>query len=598
MKKPLGAKWQLDVVLVVAVKNEFIALLDWVAQLEKKLPQTIYRLENNQLGDAEIKFEILQPSGIVIRYHVYKLPHPSMGGDATTFIATKAIYTIKPFVICMIGICAGNPSETKLGDVIVASATVRTDFGKLEKPDDKAQSELLQVSTNHFNGLKFSHRVNTNIRRGIDGSIFRLGDLMSAIKEYNSLKSQRLKDISIKGHKVLLGIIASGNQIVKVKGAFEYLKNKIVGNVGDEDERILLGLEMEAHSLAYAASQAGNVGWLIVKGVADYADGKKNDTYHGIALSNAFDFIKWMLPQSLELGFGRVGLEKKALEKLLIVKEAYENGKIEEASAQINALYVQGLRSIETRKLMVKCLMRAGKYSEAEDTLNEYKKRRWFNDALTTELLAEIKWREGDNKSMEEVLAEFKGPDTSQLLYLKAMLLVFKDSAPQSPNDKVERLLKAEKLLAQAIEQSKSSPQPFYDVNHYFVCKLLDKSKRIKTKDLNASYKRALSTTSVNLNARRHRGLIYMYYLLLFVIADKEDEVIKFIKKYKDQDIVVALDNIDMIYKRIELVYADNIPNAEKYLLRLSKFIWSKRTYGNVIRPETRGRMEGHKKIR
>ncbi|GBE07881.1 hypothetical protein BMS3Abin11_00998 [bacterium BMS3Abin11] len=604
MTKKGTIHYELDIVLLVAVKNEYIALKEWSQKLKKSSDINFYQLPDGQT-DADMVFEVEHSDGKILRYHIYKLPHPSMGSDATTYLATKTIYKINPLAICMVGICAGDPGRNKdkdkvieLGDVIIACSTVRHDYGKLElKPlfsSDWVKKYIPLLSKIKMR-LHFDHRLHTNTISGMDESFFRLADFISEIDGYNkqllNTKNTNIKDNPGKAH---LGIFSTGNQIIKVPGIFEYFKNNVEPNVGDEDERELLAIEMEAHSMVYAAKQAGNVGWLVVKGVVDFADLDKHDRIHKLALANAFDFLGSVLPSAIVRGFCRSRRDKKLLKYLQNASSYYEEGDFAHAREKIKKAYNGGLRTNSARKLYLKSLMRIGNYDEAIQTLEDQRKRIWYNDPTTIELIAEILWRQGDYLEMKRLLDDTE-LSTSQLLYLSALALIFEVSYSPDRRNKKTALIKAEKAMQSAVSMNSADPKFFIDINHFFACKLLENEGINSAEDSTYSFERAKLTTLNSINANPRRGLIYIYMLMLLALANLSDEFDQLCNEYKKQrNLVIALDNIDMVYARIYLVYDRTSPTAIHYISGISKFIAVQQTIGRAIKPETRGHLETH----
>jgi len=592
--------YELDIVLLVAVKNEYIALKEWAQKLKKSSDINFYQLPDGQT-DADMVFEVEHSDGKILRYHIYKLPYPSMGSDATTYLATKTIYEINPIAICMVGICAGDPDRIKdkdkvieLGDVIIACSTVRHDYGKLElKPlisSDWVKKYIPLLSKIKMR-LHFDHRVHANTISGMDESFFRLADFISEIDDYNKQLSNT-KNTSIKGKlgKAHLGIFSTGNQVIKVPGIFKYLKNNVEQNVGDEDERELLAIEMEAHSMVYAAKQAGNVGWLVVKGVVDFADLDKHDRIHKLALANAFNFLGSVLPNAVVRGFGRSRRDKKLLKYLQQASSYYEKGDFAHAREKIKKAHNGGLRTNSARKLYLKSLMRIGNYDEVIQALEDQRKRTWYNNPTTIELIAEILWRQGDYLEMKRLLDDIE-LSTSQLLYLSAMALIFDESNSSDTKKRSDALIKAKDAMHKAVSMA-HEPKFFIDINYYFACKLLQNNGVNVDQNCTESFELAQRTTLNNISAHRHRGLIYIYMLLLFAIADLSEEFDQFCRKNKQLNLVIALDNIDMVYKRIDLMYSGAPSIAEKYISGISKFIADQRTIGKTIRSETQGRLD------
>ncbi|MCG7871047.1 MAG: hypothetical protein JAZ11_02965 [Candidatus Thiodiazotropha lotti] len=586
--------WEHDVVVLVAVRNEYQALGSWIKDF--KNPQArVYVWPEGQCGDADLRFDIEYYGSIILRYHVFKLPHPSMGGDATTFLATKAIYQIQPIAICMVGICAGNPKHTKKGDVIVASMTTRHDFGKLVP---QPLGRVAKVLNNIFGPkrskalLSLKHRIHDIRIDSGETKMFRLSDLIDLVDEFNGQQIKRESDaISMDPPTAFLGAYASGNQVIKVPGVFEYLEeNKVQSNTGDEDQRIVLAIEMEAHSLAYAAKHSGGLSWMVVKGVVDHADLNKDDSYHKVALENSIAFLGWVLPKAVKRIFGRSDGLKGHQAELARATVAFHDGDFAISRDESTKAYIGGLRTPQARELYLKALMRDGSYDQCKEILTEQLSRPWFQDETTIELLSEIYWREG-NYDRAYSLLEQQERSTYRLLYLWAMVNVFLTKNRVDENKRIVLLVEAESAMQKAVEMTKDEPKFFIDINHYFVCRILRDVGKVDYTYCDNSFTRAYRTTNIMLRAHPRRGLIYSYMLMLLALADRDDEFRSCIKTYFHKDFEVALDNIDMIFKRLDVVYANTPETAEKYIAGLVRFLNQHRLRGRAVRSETKGRI-------
>ncbi|MCM8885340.1 MAG: hypothetical protein LC541_18915 [Candidatus Thiodiazotropha sp.] len=586
--------WEHNVVILVAVRNEYRALSAWIKEFNDPMA-TVYVCPEDNRGDADLRFDIKYSDNVILRYHVYKLPHPSMGGDATTFLATKAIYQVQPIAICMAGICAGNPEHTKKGDVIVASMTVRHDFGKLEQqPLGKVAKAINRIfrTKRPKAPLKLKHRIHEIRIDSGETKLFRLSDLIDLVDEFNGVqKAEETSTESPKNPAAFIGAYASGNQVVKVPGVFEYLEdNSIQSNTGDEDHRILLAIEMEAHSLAYAAKHAGGLSWVVVKGVVDHADLNKDDSYHEIALGNAIAFLGWVLPKAVKRMFARTDGLKGHQEELAHATAAFQDGDFAISREKSTKAYTGGLRTHLAREMYLKALMRDGQYDQCKEILAEQLSRPWFQDETTIELLSEIYWREGDYKRAYDLLQQ-RERNTYRLLYLWAMVNVFLKKDSDNDNERLSALEEAEKSMAKAVDLTRDDPKFFIDINHYFICRLLKDIRNLDDSYCDYSFNRAYRTTDIALRAHPRRGLIYSYMLMLLALADRDQEFRNCVKTYSHKDFEVALDNIDMIFKRLDVVYEHATETADKYISGLVKFLNQHRLRGRTIRSETKGRI-------
>ncbi len=137
----------------------------------------------------------------------------------------------------------------------------------------------------------------------------RLGDILVAeqIKPYESRKmdiqrdlgrgdcvtaSERMLDRFHSGNndwrkkaKIHFGLILSGEKLVNTPNFRDSLL---------EDEPEAIGGDMEGAGL-YFAARDGKVDWILIKGISDWADGKKNDKNQLLAARNAAEFVLHVL---------------------------------------------------------------------------------------------------------------------------------------------------------------------------------------------------------------------------------------------------------------------------------------------------------------
>ena len=185
-----------------------------------------------------------------------------MGMVAATSLATKMINNFIPKYIVMTGIIGGaKPDKMNYGDIIVASRAWDYRAGK----DVKKEEEHL-----HMNSID---------QKSIDATLLgycrRLqidtSTLSSIQDSYNHGKKPETK------LKLLIGPIASGASVVT--------DPEIVEDIINNQDRDVLGIEMEIYGMYYAAYCGLNPKpkFIAIKSVSDFANQGKNDDYHNYA---------------------------------------------------------------------------------------------------------------------------------------------------------------------------------------------------------------------------------------------------------------------------------------------------------------------------
>ena len=257
-----------------------------------------------------------------------------MGAVPVSSVAASLASQLHPTCVAMSGVCAGNPSDVALGDVIVAELAYAYDEGKrsakgfegdhrqipladdwqriaqelaLEalpsfgEPDDAERRfwflEQLAALTNpahhparerYLEGARWGEIVRSLeneklIERDVEQfSLTDLGrDAVAARRAYGVAPLAKLP------FAVHVGPVASGNAVVKDGVTWEMLKGQGV--------RTVLGLEMEAAAISQVAHRLGIPRWIVVKGVMDHADPNKDDLFKPFAARASAEVLVRML---------------------------------------------------------------------------------------------------------------------------------------------------------------------------------------------------------------------------------------------------------------------------------------------------------------
>ncbi|GAA0914313.1 hypothetical protein GCM10009557_87740 [Virgisporangium ochraceum] len=247
-----------------------------------------------------------------------------MGGRESSPVTAMLTDRLKPACVAMCGVCAGNPGETVLGDVVVADPVYEWDEGKWSDKHgfrgDHRQHRLDQVLVRaaqeldrtvlpsygdataedslywllervHAGQDPKSHRARARYfppgewasrlnRFEADGMIARRPDGTVELTAAGSALIQRrlFDDVDGPRHlpfRVLVAPMASGSAVVAHPGIWPALESM--------GQRKIAALEMEAATIATVAHGAGVPYWLAVKGVMDHADGDKDDRFKAFA---------------------------------------------------------------------------------------------------------------------------------------------------------------------------------------------------------------------------------------------------------------------------------------------------------------------------
>lgn len=185
-----------------------------------------------------------------------------IGMVATTSLTTKMINNFAPKYLVMTGITGGTkPDKMNFGDVIVASCSWDYRAGK-----DTAKGNVKQ-------------HLNTIDQRAVDATLVsycrRLQeDIITLRNIKDSFKQGSKPETEL---KLLIGPVVSGASVVT--------DPEIVQDVLDNQDRNVLGIEMEVYGMYYAANWAINPKpkYIAIKAVSDFANNAKGDEYHKYA---------------------------------------------------------------------------------------------------------------------------------------------------------------------------------------------------------------------------------------------------------------------------------------------------------------------------
>lgn len=243
---------QVDIVLLTALKLEQDAILKYLDEWQ----------------DVKTKGRIHQ-RGKIGPYDVVVMPLLGMGNIRAARAATEAIAIWNPAQIIMTGIAGGvrKKNERYLGDVLVAEQLVDYELGKA-KPDGVVErryqayrpAKVLLDAAKSLPAESWAMKVDAPRPDGSTGRVV---------------------------PKVHFGVIGSGQKVVTDPDLVEELQ-------GDWIE--LIGLEMEGVGIALAAYESEqSPGFLLVKGVCDWADPEKNDDWQKYAAEASAVFTAALL---------------------------------------------------------------------------------------------------------------------------------------------------------------------------------------------------------------------------------------------------------------------------------------------------------------
>jgi nucleoside phosphorylase len=257
-----------------------------------------------------------------------------MGANRTSPVATMLARTLQPSCLVMCGVCAGNPGDLALGDVVVSELAYQYDEGKIEVGGfvgDHRQSpvahEWLVASQaldpksvpsygdpseqdarlwileclytgkdprkhparkRYFKANGWGATIEALKVEGLleyDGPSLRL--TASGTKEVDNLLVVNVDPPSKLPLAIFVGPIASGNVVVKDGLTWDKLKGMGM--------RSVLGLDMEAAAIGEVARACKIEKWIVIKGVMDHADPNKDDRFKPFAARASAEVLRVFL---------------------------------------------------------------------------------------------------------------------------------------------------------------------------------------------------------------------------------------------------------------------------------------------------------------
>lgn len=328
---------EVDVLIITALKEEYEAARTaglagyaghpGVAAWEEREPESLtpYLVGTYVLADgSRMTVALARPT--------------RMGATATAPVVSTLVERLRPRCLAMCGVCAGNPADVALGDVVVAELAYAYDEGKrtqdgfdgdhrqIPAPDGwvRAAQDLETTDLPSFGEAspaeariwlmerlyagedprrhparsRFLSRASwTEQIQSLqaDGLVIREGAALSLTDAGYALIEQVVYD-DLEGPRklpfaVVVGPMASGNVVVKDGLTWDRLKQWGVRSVA--------GLEMESAIIAQVAHRLGLSDWVVAKGVMDHADPRKDDRYKRFAARSSAEVLFKLLGRRL-----------------------------------------------------------------------------------------------------------------------------------------------------------------------------------------------------------------------------------------------------------------------------------------------------------
>ncbi len=255
---PINIKYDFDIAVICALHNpELVQILKIPANWEK------YSIQN----DATQYFIGIFERGAK-RLKVVCASPPQMGMVASATLSMKMINSFKPKYIAMTGIAAGySGNDLGYGDILIADQSYDGTSGKIITLENLDKS---------FSPNPTPIPIDSDLKEKLRG--FENHEILSKIKrKFNgNLPNTELK--------IKVGPLVSVPFVIQNEIEFKSFR---------DNQRKLIGLEMEAFGIFYSANNAPNPKPkpIVIKSVCDFGDSKKDDNYQIYAAFTSAQFF-------------------------------------------------------------------------------------------------------------------------------------------------------------------------------------------------------------------------------------------------------------------------------------------------------------------
>ena len=255
-------------VILTALPVEYETVRAYLKDTREKIHEgTIYELGHFQSGD---------------QFWEVAIAEIGMSNPIAASAAERAIAYFKPQLVLFVGV-AGGLKDVQLGDVVAANKVYGFEYGKVEDTGFKT-------------------------RPSVYNSTYALDQRARAVARRQDWLKRVLIPLSDPAPKALVGPIAAGEKVLTSTSS--ELWNLIKQSYGDA-----LAVEMEGYGFLAALHTNQRVEALIVRGISDLIDGKReadSADFQAVAAQNASAFAFEVLAK---LGEGREFLSLQVDEK-------------------------------------------------------------------------------------------------------------------------------------------------------------------------------------------------------------------------------------------------------------------------------------------
>ncbi len=552
-------EWELSIVFLVAVDSEAGKVRDLLCNLSKATSEGAIKED----GNCTIYY--IKIDNILLKVIYSKCPPPYQGGDPAAWQTTLLINKYNPYCLIMLGMCAGNEQEgLDIGDVVISSTVYRHDYGKIisrpsifgkisgifrpfHRPYFEARGASAKISVDD----KLIQKINTNLL-------------------YNDINSS--EDFKIK-----MGVISSGCQVVKLTHAHKIISEKlgIKQAAGEGHNRVMLGIDMESYSIAYASNRH-QCKWIVIKGVSDLGQPESSidDGAHA-AVTNSFTTAISVIEEAIVPLFLEEAGESAISNAENTALDAYKNGDIEKEITFAKEAFQKGIRTVKIRRRLLHGLVEIDRFDKAEQICNYLKSTNLLYDGNTAEYIVQILSRKGEYQKALEIVEEFmeNNKETIHMIYISASSSYhLAERDPQINSDPAllinnDRFNKSIELIKNSISrmEDEEKQMPWLYIFGYFLYAIKtnytkdDKDIMVLT-EMREKADKMLSEMTSN-----HQGLAAMWFhrLLFFAISNNRNNFDKNISIGYGKR--VSWTRLDSAYLRLKSLSKHSVLNEEEF---------------------------------
>jgi tetratricopeptide (TPR) repeat protein/nucleoside phosphorylase len=244
-----------DICIVCAMYEEAEAVLnEFSARCSVSFESAFSQMSRYAYRYTTIQNKRKEPLSVLVTW-------PSDRGPVQTGLDLSLILQeFRPRFSAMTGICAGDRKKVKLGDLIIAECAYLYEEGKVILGPDGEKIHLIETETTASTSQVIQYA------KGFDG-------WKEPLRAMKRARVKRELKPSEEPRRFIVPM-ASG-MAVRSDNPFRWLRERFHRNT--------IAIDMEAATFYRAFGAASHIHALVVKGVSDYGDGSKNDTYHEYA---------------------------------------------------------------------------------------------------------------------------------------------------------------------------------------------------------------------------------------------------------------------------------------------------------------------------